>query len=118
MRRWSQCFIPTLREAPPDAQTASHKLLLRAGYIRQFGAGLYSYLFLGRRSMLKIAAIIREEMDGIGQEFCLPSLHPHDFVDARARWQTAGEEMFRLKDRAERGLSLDWTDEEVVSDIA
>ena len=73
MHRWSQLFIPTLREAPADAEVASHKLLLRAGYIRQLGAGIYSYLFLGNRSINKIMGIVREEMDRIGQEFFLSS---------------------------------------------
>ena len=63
MHRWSQLFIPTLREAPTDAEVASHKLLLRAGYIRQLGAGIYSYLFLGNRAINKIVAIVRDEMD-------------------------------------------------------
>jgi prolyl-tRNA synthetase len=76
MHRWSQLFIPTLREAPADAEVASHKLLLRAGYIRQLGAGLYSFLPLGQRSLNKIIAIVREEMDKIGQEFLLPALNP------------------------------------------
>lgn len=76
MHRWSQLFIPTLREAPADAEVASHKFLVRAGYIRQLAAGIYSYLFLGQRSLNKIMAIVREEMDAIGQEFYLPALHP------------------------------------------
>ena len=76
MYRWSQLFIPTLREAPADAEVASHKFLIRAGYIRQLGAGLYSYLFLAKRSLNKIEAVVREEMDKIGQEFDLPVLHP------------------------------------------
>ncbi len=66
MHRWSKLFIPTLREAPADAEVASHKFLLRAGYIRQLGAGIYNYLFLGQRSLNKIIAIVREEMDKIG----------------------------------------------------
>ena len=78
MHRWSQLFIPTLREAPADAEVASHKFLVRAGYIRQFAAGIYSYLFLGQRSFNKIIAIVREEMDKIGQEFYLPALHPRE----------------------------------------
>ncbi|MFZ1943498.1 MAG: proline--tRNA ligase, partial [Acidobacteriaceae bacterium] len=69
MHRWSQLFLPTLREAPADAEVASHKFLVRAGYIRQLGAGIYSYLFLGQRSINKIVAIVRQEMDSIGQEF-------------------------------------------------
>jgi prolyl-tRNA synthetase len=76
MHRWSKLFIPTLREAPADAEVASHKFLLRAGYIRQLGAGIYNYLFLGQRSLNKIIAIVREEMDQIGQEFYLPAILP------------------------------------------
>ena len=75
MHRWSELFIPTLREAPADAEVASHKFLVRAGYIRQLAAGIYSYLFLGQRSFNKIMNIVREEMDTIGQEFFLPA-HP------------------------------------------
>src|SRR5579875_1147670 len=76
MHRWSRLFVPTLREAPADAEVPSHKFLVRAGYIRQLGAGIYSYLFLGQRSIQKIIGIVREEMDKIGQEFLLPTLHP------------------------------------------
>ena len=89
MYRWSKLFIPTLREAPADAEVASHKFLLRAGYIRQVGAGIYSYLFLGQRSINKIQAIVRQEMDRIGQEFFLPALHPQNFgrrADAGPAW--------------------------------
>src|SRR5579871_4323094 len=75
MHRWSKLFIPTLREAPADAEVASHKFLVRAGYIRQLGAGIYNYLFLGQRSLNKITAIVRAEMDRIGaQELLLPAL--------------------------------------------
>ena len=80
MYRWSQLFIPTLREAPADAEVASHKYLVRAGYIRQLAAGIYSYLFLGQRSILKITNIVREEMDKIGQEFYLPALNPREVL--------------------------------------
>lgn len=76
MHRWSQLFIPTLREAPADAEVASHKLLLRAGYIRQLGAGIYSYLFLGNRSINKIVAIIREEMERLARNFFSPPSIP------------------------------------------
>ena len=76
MHRWSKLFIPTLREAPADAEVASHKFLLRAGYIRQFGAGIYNYLFLGQRSLNKIIGIVREEMDKIGQEFFCRAFSP------------------------------------------
>src|ERR1700733_10964844 len=78
MHRWSKLFIPTLREPPSDAEVASHKFLLRSGYIRQLGAGLYSYLFLGQRSLNKVIGIVREEMDKIGQEFYLPALLPKE----------------------------------------
>ena len=76
MHRWSKLFVPTLREAPSDAEVASHKFLLRSGYIRQLGAGIYNYLPLGQRSFNKIIAIVREEMDKIGQEFFLPAILP------------------------------------------
>src|SRR5208282_4092690 len=78
MHRWSQLFIPTLREAPADAEVASHKLLVRAGYIRQLGAGICSFLFLGSRTTQKIMGIVRQEMDKIGQEFYLPALNPRE----------------------------------------
>jgi prolyl-tRNA synthetase len=118
MHRWSQLFIPTLREAPADAEVASHKLLLRAGYIRQLGAGIYSYLFLGNRSINKIVAIVREEMDRVGQEFLLPALNPRELWEASGRWTGMGENMFRLKDRKGAELCLAMTHEEVVTDIA
>ena len=118
MHRWSQLFIPTLREAPADAEVASHKLLLRAGYIRQRGAGIYSYLFLGNRSINKIVAIIREEMDRIGQEFLLPALNPRELWEESGRWSVMGENMFRLKDRKGAELCLAMTHEEVMTSIA
>src|SRR5271167_3688266 len=118
MHRWSQLFIPTLREAPADAEVASHKFLVRAGYIRQLAAGLYSYLFLGQRSFNKITAIVREEMDKIGQEFYLPALHPREIWEASGRWTVMGENMFRLKDRKGADLALGMTHEEVMTDIA
>jgi prolyl-tRNA synthetase len=118
MHRWSQLFIPTLREAPADAEVASHKFLVRAGYIRQLAAGVYSVLFLGQRSMLKITNIVREEMDRIGQEFHLPALHPRELWEASGRWQAMGENMFRLKDRGGRDLCLGMTAEEVMAEIA
>jgi prolyl-tRNA synthetase len=118
MHRWSKLFIPTLREAPADAEVASHKLLLRAGYIRQLGAGIYSYLFLGNRSVNKIIAIVREEMDKIGQEFFLPALNPKDIWEESGRWSGMGENMFRLNDRKGAELCLAMTHEEIVTDIA
>ena len=118
MHRWSKMFIPTLREAPADAEVASHKFLVRAGYIRQLAAGLYSFLFLGQRSMLKITNIVREEMNRIGQDFHLPALHPREIWEASGRWQSMGDNMFRLKDRGGRDLCLGMTAEEVMTEIA
>ncbi len=118
MHRWSKLFIPTLREAPTDAEVASHKLLLRAGYIRQLGAGIYSYLPLGQRSLNKIIAIVREEMDKIGQEFFLPALNPAELWQESGRWTGMGDNMFRLKDRKGAELCLAMTHEEVVTSIA
>jgi prolyl-tRNA synthetase len=118
MHRWSQLFIPTLREAPADAEVASHKFLVRAGYIRQLAAGIYSYLFLGQRSFNKIIAIVREEMDRIGQEFYLPALHPRELWESSGRWSVMGETMFRLKDRKGADLCLGFTEEEVMTEIA
>ncbi|HYE24596.1 MAG TPA: proline--tRNA ligase [Clostridia bacterium] len=118
MHRWSQLFIPTLREAPADAEVASHKFLVRAGYIRQLSAGIYSYLFLGQRAVLKITDIVREEMDKIGQEFFLPALHPREVWEASGRWSVMGDNMFRLKDRKGADLCLGMTHEEIMTDIA
>jgi len=118
MHRWSELFIPTLREAPADVEVASHKFLVRAGYIRQLAAGIYSYLFLGNRSFNKIMGIVREEMDRIGQEFYLPALHPRELWEASGRWAVMGENMFRLKDRKGADLCLAMTHEEVMTDIA
>jgi prolyl-tRNA synthetase len=118
MHRWSKLFIPTLREAPADAEVASHKFLLRAGYIRQLGAGLYNYLFLGQRSLNKVIAIVREEMDKIGQEFYLPAIHPREIWEQSGRWTGMGDNMFRLKDRKGADLCLGMTHEEIMTSIA
>jgi len=118
MHRWSELFIPTLREAPADAEVASHKFLVRAGYIRQLAAGIYSYLFMGQRSFNKIMNIVRQEMDTIGQEFFLPALHPRELWEESGRWAVMGQNMFRLKDRKGAELALGMTHEEVMTDIA
>jgi prolyl-tRNA synthetase len=118
MHRWSELFIPTLRQAPADAEVASHKFLVRAGYIRQLAAGIYSYLFLGNRSFNKIMAIVRQEMDKIGQEFFLPVLHPRELWEASGRWALMGENLFRLKDRKGSDMCLGMTEEEVMTSIA
>ncbi len=118
MHRWSKLFIPTLREAPADAEVASHKFLLRSGYIRQLGAGIYNYLPLGQRSLNKIIAIVREEMDKIGQEFYLPGILPKELWVESGRWSVMGENMFRLKDRKGAELCLGMTHEEIVTSMA
>ncbi|MBS1874114.1 MAG: proline--tRNA ligase [Acidobacteria bacterium] len=116
---WSKLFIPTLRENPAEAEVVSHQLLLRAGYIRQLAAGVYNYLFLAQRSILKITAIVREEMDAIGaQEMLLPALNPAEVWQESGRWTIMGDNMFRLKDRFGRDMCLGMTHEEVMTSIA
>jgi prolyl-tRNA synthetase len=118
MHRWSKLFVPTLREAPADAEVASHKFLLRSGYIRQLGAGIYNYLFLGQRSLNKVIGIVREEMDKIGQEFFLPAILPKEPWEESGRWTAMGDNMFRLKDRKGADLCLGMTHEEIMTTIA
>jgi len=118
MHRWSKLFIPTLREAPADAEVASHRFLVRSGYIRQLGAGIYNYLFLGQRSLNKIIGIVREEMDQIAQEFYLPGILPREPWEQSGRWAGMGDNMFRLKDRKGADLCLGMTHEEIMTTIA
>lgn len=116
--RWSQAFIPTLREVPAEAEAASHRLLLRSGYIRQVSAGIYAHLMLARRSLLKIMQIIREEMNAIGgQEFHLPIMNPAELWQESGRWD-AVDVIFKLKDRAGHDLCLGITHEEEMTNIA
>jgi prolyl-tRNA synthetase len=116
---WSKLFIPTLRETPVDAEVVSHQLLLRAGYVRQLAAGIYNYLFLAQRSLLKIQNIVRQEMDGMGaQEMFLPALHPAEVWKESGRYDVMGQNLFRLKDRFDRDLCLGMTHEEVMTIIA
>src|SRR5262245_33983503 len=117
--RWSNLFIPTLREDPADAEVASHRLLVRGGYIRQLTAGVYSLLPLAQRVRLKIMQIIREEMNRIGgQEFFLPAIHPGEIWKESGRWEVMGENMFRLRDRKGADMALGMTHEEVFTTIA
>ncbi len=117
--RWSQYFIPTLREDPADAEVVSHKLLLRAGIVRQLAAGIYSYLPLGQRIALKVMQILREEMNRIGgQEFYLPALHPAEIWQESGRWSAIGDDMFRLKDRKGADMCLGMTHEEIFTTVA
>ncbi len=117
--RWSQLFVPTLREAPGDAVAPSHALLVRGGFIRQLHAGHYSMLPLGWRVHQKVANIVREEINAIGgQEFLLPTMHPASIWQQSGRWDTMGEIMFRLKDRRDNDLALGITHEEIFATVA
>jgi prolyl-tRNA synthetase len=112
-------FLPTLRDDPAGAEAVSHILLLRAGYIRQLTAGIYCYLPLAERSLLKIMRIVREEMNHIGgQEFLLPALNPAEIWKESGRWDVMGQNMFRLKDRKGADMCLGMTHEEVFTFIA
>jgi prolyl-tRNA synthetase len=117
--RWSQYFIPTLREDPADAEVVSHRLLLRAGFIRQLGSGIYSLLPLGWRVAQRAMKVVREEMEAVGgQEFFLPALHPAEVWKESGRWEVMGQTMFRLKDRKGADMCLGMTHEEVFTAIA
>ncbi|MDT4956170.1 MAG: prolyl-tRNA synthetase [Acidobacteriota bacterium] len=117
--RWSQYFIPTLREVPADAEAVSHRLLLRAGLVRQLASGIYSMLPLAQRVSLKIVQILREEMNRIGgQEFYLPALHPREIWEESKRWDVMGDEMFKLQDRKGAWMCLGMTHEEIFTSIA
>lgn len=117
--RTSHLFGTTLREAPGDAEIASHQLLMRAGYVRQLAAGIFSYLPLAQRSLLKIARILRDELDRVGgQEVSLPVVHPAELWRATGRWHEIDETMARFKDRRGRDMLLAMTHEEVVAQIA
>jgi prolyl-tRNA synthetase len=119
LMRYSHLFIPTLKEAPADAEAISHKLMVRAGYVRQLAAGLYLSLPLGQRVMAKINQIIREEMNAIGgQEVAMPVLNPAEVWQQTGRWDAIGDEMFRLKDRSGRDMCLAMTHEETMTWLA
>ena len=117
--RASAFFMPTLKQAPLEAVAASHRLLVRAGFVRQLGAGLYSYLPLGRRSLARLERVLREEMHSAGaEEFLLPALHPADVWRASGRWDAIDATMFRLTDRRGSEYCLAMTHEEVFTAIA
>jgi prolyl-tRNA synthetase family II len=117
--RWSQLYTPTLREFPADADAVSHRLLVRAGYIRQLMAGHYSLLPLAMMVRAKVMNVIREEMNGIGgQEFMLPTMHPAEIWHKSGRWDVMGDELFRLRDRRGADLALGMTHEEIFATIA
>jgi prolyl-tRNA synthetase len=114
----SQLFGQTLRQAPTEAEVSSHQLLLRAGFIRQLAAGIFSYLPLAKRSLVKIENIMREEMNAIGgQELTMPVIHPAEIWQKTRRWYQIGSEMGRFKDKNARDMVLAMTHEEVVADL-
>src|SRR3972149_1904899 len=116
--RLSQLFGKTMRQAPAEAETENHRLLLRAGLVQQLAAGVYSYLPLGWRVLRKIEQIIREEMDAAGgQELMMPALHPVELWEASGRRQKYGDDLFVLKDRRDRYLALGPTHEEVTVEL-
>ncbi|MFP7284906.1 proline--tRNA ligase [Shouchella clausii] len=116
--RQSTYLAPTMRDVPADAEAISHQLMLRAGMMRQIAAGVYAYLPLAKRTITKIEAIIREELDAIGaQELTLPSLHPAELWQASGRWEAMGDELVRLKDRHNRDFALGPTHEEVITSL-
>lgn len=117
--RFSKMFIPTLREVPSDIESVSHRLMLRAGYVRQLAAGLYIFLPLGWKVLNRINAILKQEMEAIGaQEISMPVLHPAEIWQQTGRWDAIGEEMFRLKDRTGRDMCLGMTHEEIMTWLA
>ncbi|MDF2607687.1 MAG: proline--tRNA ligase, partial [Bacillales bacterium] len=116
--RQSNFFAPTLREVPADADTKSQQLLLRAGYIRQNAAGIYSYLPLGLKVLKNIENIVRDEMDKAGAvELLMPALAPAELWMESERWFSYGPELMRMKDRHNRDFALGATHEEVVTDL-
>ncbi len=116
--RFSQLFIPTLREVPADAEVVSHQLMLRAGMIRKLASGIYSYLPLGLRVIKKVEKIIREEMNLAGaQELLLPIVMPRELWEESSRWNVYGKELLRFKDRHERDFCMGPTHEEAITDL-
>jgi prolyl-tRNA synthetase len=115
----SQFFIATLKEAPADAEVASHKLMMRAGMIKRLGAGIYSYMPMGLRVIRKVEKIIREEMNRAGAiELLMPVVQPAELWQETGRWSQMGPELLRVKDRHERDFIIQPTSEEVITDIA
>src|ERR1043166_1087784 len=117
--RWSQAFIPTLKETPAEAEITSHKLLLRAGLIRKLTGGLYTFLPLGVRVLRKVEQIVREEMNRAGAlEVLMPALQPTDIWQKSGRYETAADVLYKVCDRAKKEWVLSPTAEEVISTIA
>src|SRR6187551_3374039 len=117
--RYAKALLPTLKEAPSDATATSHILLMRAGYMRQVGAGIYSFLPLGLRVLRNIETVVREEMDRAGaQELLLPALIPANYFQETGRWDSFGDTLLRLKDRKGGDYHLGPTHEEIITDLA
>src|SRR6201994_596639 len=115
----SRFFIGTLKEAPTDAEIVSHQLMMRAGMIRRVAGGIYSYLPIGLRSIRKVEAIVREEMNRAGAlELLMPAVQPAELWQASGRWEKYGPELLRLKDRKQADFVVGPTHEEVVTEIA
>jgi prolyl-tRNA synthetase len=116
--RWSRSYIPTLKEAPADAEVVSHRLLIRAGMIRKLAAGIYSYLPLGLKALARVERVVREEMDRAGAlEVLLPAVQPADLWMESGRWEQYGKELLRFQDRNQRDACLGPTHEEVVTGL-
>ena len=116
--RYSQLLIPTLREAPADAEVASHSLMMRAGYIRKIAAGVYAYLPLCLKVLRKIEQIVRQEMEASGaQELLLPVVIPAELWIETGRWAVYGKELLRFKDRHDRDFCIGPTHEEAITDL-
>lgn len=117
--RMSKLFVQTLREFPADAEVVSHKLLVRAGFIRKLSSGIYNYLPLMWRVLKKVENIVREEMDAAGaQELSMPFTQPQELWEESGRWEVYGKELMRMKDRHDRGMCLGPTHEEIITAIA
>ena len=118
MHRLSRLLVPTLRDDPADAEVVSHKLMVRAGMIRQVARGIYDFLPLGLRAVHRVEAIVREEMDRTGaQEILMPAVIPAELWQESGRWEMYGKSLLRLKDRYDRDFCFGPTHEEVVTDL-
>ena len=115
---WSKVFLPTLKDAPQDAEVISHQLMLRSGMIRKVTSGIYTWLPIGLKVLRKVENIVREEMDASGaQEVLMPMVQPKELWEETKRWEKMGPELLRIQDRHERDFCLGPTHEEVITDI-
>ena len=116
--KFSKIFLPTLKDAPSDAEVVSHRLMVRAGLIRKVASGIYNYLPLGLRVIRKVENIVREEMNKAGaQEVSMPMVVPSELWQESGRWEVYGKELLRIKDRHERDFCLGPTHEEIITDM-